>query len=120
MQQGNIEPTTIVLDTATKTMSSRTYEATSVISKGIAQNVSCSGLGLKRGFVGKENQFFVDASKAGQFLPFVNDCCKKHATLNLRNNKSHNYLICVFIYPCFRKCNALGWHDGSGASMRAF
>ncbi|KAL5112591.1 Filamin-A [Taenia crassiceps] len=68
MQQGNIEPSTIVLDTATKTMSSRTYEATSVISKGIAQNVSCSGLGLKRGFVGKENQFFVDASKAGNAM----------------------------------------------------
>nr|CDS16181.1 filamin [Echinococcus granulosus] len=68
MQQGSIEPTTIVLDTATKTMSSRTYEATSVISKGIAQNVKCSGLGLKRGFVGKENQFFVDASKAGNAM----------------------------------------------------
>ncbi|CDS40988.2 filamin [Echinococcus multilocularis] len=78
MQQGSIEPTTIVLDTATKTMSSRTYEATSVISKGIAQNVKCSGLGLKRGFVGKENQFFVDASKAGNAMLLAGMMGKVH------------------------------------------
>lgn len=65
MQQNSYEPSAIVLDTATKTMASRSYEATSVISKGIAQNVNCSGLGLKRGFVGNDNQFFIDASKAG-------------------------------------------------------
>ena len=68
MQQGNFEPSNIVINTASKTMSSRSYEANSIISRGIAQNVSCSGLGLKRGFVGKDNQFFVDASKAGGFL----------------------------------------------------
>ncbi|VDD75477.1 unnamed protein product [Mesocestoides corti] len=67
-KQEDVEPTTVVFNTATKTMTSCTYEATDTISKGIAQNVTCSGLGLKRGFVGKTNQFFIDASKAGNSM----------------------------------------------------
>ena len=92
MQQGNFEPSNIVIDTATKVMSSRTYEASNIISRGVAQNVNCSGLGLKRGFVGKENQFFVDASKAGLFLTltidFIAEC--------LRKAQQPNSSVCLF------------------------
>ncbi|VUZ47652.1 unnamed protein product [Hymenolepis diminuta] len=68
MHQDHYEPSSIVLDTVTKTITSRTYEASNVISKGIAQNVNCSGLGLKHGIVGRDNQFFIDASKAGNAM----------------------------------------------------
>lgn len=59
------EQSSMVFNTATKTMASRSYDASSIISGGIAQNVTSSGLGLKRGIVGKVNQFYIDASKAG-------------------------------------------------------
>ncbi|VDN96536.1 unnamed protein product [Rodentolepis nana] len=68
MHEENHEPSTIVLDTVTKTITSHTYEASNAISKGVAQNVNCSGLGLKRGIVGRQNQFFIDASKAGNAM----------------------------------------------------
>lgn len=65
----NAEQTRVVFNTESKSMASHAYEANEFFSNGIPTNVVVSGFGMKRGFVGKDNQFEIDASKAGELWP---------------------------------------------------
>lgn len=67
--------------------------------KSDATKVTSKGMGLKKAFLGKQNQFTINATEAGK------SCCHVHKTKNPHKSTYTSFASSSSLSSCFFFCN---------------